>query len=164
MAGQGRGRRVLALLAVLGACAVAGPVVGVAKSYRFGINETESLPNWAFVTNVKDRTPLRGQAVEFLPRPNAFYPRGKAFVKLVAGVPGDVIERRGDVVVVAGAVIGRLKAHARDGRPLSPGPVGVIPPRQYFVYTPHQDSFDSRYGEIGLIPVEAIVGVAEPVL
>lgn len=30
---------------------------------------------------------------------------------------------------------------------------GVIPKGYYYVHTDHKDSFDSRYNEIGLIPV-----------
>jgi hypothetical protein len=45
-----------------------------------------------------------------------------------------------------------LRLHA-----ISPG---VIPPHQFFAYTPHKDSFDSRYQEIGLIDEKDIIGTA----
>lgn len=37
---------------------------------------------------------------------------------------------------------------------------GVIPSHQFFAYTPHKDSFDSRYQEIGLIDEKDIIGTA----
>ncbi len=37
---------------------------------------------------------------------------------------------------------------------------GVIPPHKFFAYTPHKDSFDSRYQEIGLIDEKDIIGTA----
>lgn len=39
-------------------------------------------------------------------------------------------------------------------------PSGVIPSRKFFAYTPHKDSFDSRYQEIGLIDEKDIIGTA----
>lgn len=159
-----RARRALLLLGLLVLAAVGGPALHAVRSYRFGLNETDSLPHWAFLTNLKDRRPDRGELVAFVAPPNRFYPRGMPFVKRVVGMPGDVIERRGAEVFVAGRSIGLAKATSQDGSALRPGPVGLIPAGRYFVAAPHVNSFDSRYGEIGLVPQSAIVGVAEPIL
>lgn len=37
---------------------------------------------------------------------------------------------------------------------------GKIPAHKFFAYTPHKDSFDSRYQEIGLIDEKDIIGTA----
>ena len=37
---------------------------------------------------------------------------------------------------------------------------GVIPKGYYYVHTDHKDSFDSRYNEIGLIPLSEVRGKA----
>lgn len=37
---------------------------------------------------------------------------------------------------------------------------GKIPTHKFFAYTPHKDSFDSRYQEIGLIDEKDIIGTA----
>lgn len=37
---------------------------------------------------------------------------------------------------------------------------GIIPEHKFFAYTPHKNSFDSRYKEIGLIDEKNIIGVA----
>jgi type IV secretory pathway protease TraF len=37
---------------------------------------------------------------------------------------------------------------------------GKIPSRKFFAYTPHKDSYDSRYQEIGLIDEKDIIGTA----
>jgi conjugal transfer pilin signal peptidase TrbI len=132
--------------------------------YRFGINETESLPNWAFITDVRDRKPVRGDLVTFVAPPNPYYPAGAEFVKRVAGVPGDRVEVRGREFLINGAPVGRAKERSRDGRPAELGPTGIIPRDHYFVVTPHVDSLDSRYAVIGWVSRSSIVGVAEPVL
>lgn len=164
MTSSARARRALALLGLLGSAAVSGTILDAVRSYHFGLNETDSLPNWAFLTNLKDRRPDRGELIEFVAPPNRFYPRRIHFVKRVAGLPGDIIERRGAEVFVAGWSIGLAKVRAQDGSVLQPGPVGTIPTGRYFVVGGHVNSFDSRYGEIGLVPGNAIVGVAEPIL
>ncbi len=37
---------------------------------------------------------------------------------------------------------------------------GTIPPHKFFAYTPHKDSFDSRYNDLGLIDAKDIIGTA----
>lgn len=157
-------RRLYLGLAVL-AAAIAGEATASAlHRYRFALNETDSLPNWAFIADQGHRTPRRGELVAYLPPPNPYYPPGMAFGKIVGGVPGDLVERRGRTFFVNGRPVGVAKTHARDGRPVDPGPVGRIPPGRYFVYTPHPDSLDSRYALMGWIPQSRILGVATPVL
>jgi conjugal transfer pilin signal peptidase TrbI len=151
-------------LALLGAAIVAKTGGEVLNRYRFAFNETESLPYWAFIADQARRTPRRGQLVVFVPPANPFYPSGMAFGKIVGGVPGDLVERRGQAVFVNGRFIGVAKTHAQDGRPVAPGPVGRIPPGRYFVYTPHRDSLDSRYAVVGWIPQSRILGLATPVM
>jgi type IV secretory pathway protease TraF len=43
---------------------------------------------------------------------------------------------------------------------LHPIRINVIPSKKFFAYTPHKDSFDSRYQEIGLIDEKDIIGTA----
>jgi conjugal transfer pilin signal peptidase TrbI len=55
---------------------------------------------------------------------------------------------------------GQAKTIARDGRPLLPGPTGVIPSGRFHVYAPHPDSLDSRYAITGWIRHDQIIGKA----
>ncbi|MGQ3044181.1 MAG: signal peptidase I [Brevundimonas aurantiaca] len=137
---------------------------GTLARYKFGLNVTESLPHWAFVTDRRDREVGRGDLVEFVAPDTPYYPAGQHFVKRVAGTAGDVIERRGDRVWVAGKDVGRVKPTDSLGRPAAPGPVGVIPAGSLFVVGDNPDSLDSRYALIGLIPASRVVGQAEPIL
>jgi conjugal transfer pilin signal peptidase TrbI len=39
----------------------------------------------------------------------------------------------------------------------------VIPPGYFYAKGEHPSSFDSRYRESGLVPFDAVIGVAHPV-
>ncbi|MGE7199754.1 signal peptidase I [Brevundimonas naejangsanensis] len=132
--------------------------------YRIGFNATTSLNDWGYVIDRNNRAPRRGDLVEFVVPDNDYYPAGASFVKRVAGVPGDLVERRGDEVFVAGAKVGKVKAHDSQGRPAAPGPLGVIPQGHFFVAGEHVDSLDSRYAIVGFIENRRIRGVGEPIL
>lgn len=155
------------LAAGLGALALALGAKAGAEAldrYRFALNETESLPNWAFLADQQARTPKRGDVVVFLPPPTRFYPQGMAFAKIVAGVPGDRVEIRGRSFFVAGRYVGEAKARSQDGQSAIASPAGVLPAGHYFLYTPHKDSLDSRYRMIGWVPQARILGVARSIL
>ena len=108
-------------------------------------------------------SPARGDYVYFVPPDNPYY-RDTAFVKIVAGAGGDIVRREGRNFYVNDRFIGAAKAVSRTGNPLTPGPVGLIPQGQYFVFTPHRDSYDSRYEDIGWIGRASVIGVAKPIL
>lgn len=134
----------------------------VKDRYVFTINHTQSLPHWAFVVDRKAE-PKRGDFVYFLPPENPYYDQ-IGFVKIVAGVSGDQVHRDGRAFFVNGQSVGHAKETSQAGDPLQPGPEGVIPPQHYYVFTPHRDSYDSRYDDIGWIGRDRLVGVAKPIL
>ena len=132
--------------------------------YGFAINLTQSLPNWAFITDRQDKVLQRGDLVEFSPPPTPYYPAKTHFVKRVAGVAGDQVEARGRRFYVAGQFVGLAKTRSKTGQVAIAGPVGTIPPGHYFVVGEHVDSLDSRYAMIGWIGPERVIGKAVPVL
>lgn len=108
--------------------------------------------------------PGRDELIAFRPGPGARYHRDKLFVKRLAGLPGDRIERletpAGEMVAVNGQPLGVLKPTTRTGRALPRGPTGVLPACRYFVFGDHRDSYDSRYADIGWVRCEQVVGRA----
>lgn len=155
-------RRILSIYVVL---AVVGAFVGLnyaRERWAFGLNMTESLPNWAFIADA-DVFPQKGELVMFDPPENPYY-RGRPFVKQIVGIAGDRVEVRGRRVYVAGTYVGEAKVASQDGRPLEVIAPQTIPEGLVFVAGTHRDSYDSRYAEIGLIPVESVVGRAYPIL
>ena len=83
------------------------------------------------------------------------------YLKTVLGVPGMAVTvGPGGTVFLDGEPVGRAKAHALDGRPLTAIAPGTIPQGHYYLHADHADSHDSRYAEIGLVAAERIIGRA----
>ena len=138
------------------------------QRHAFMINSSESLPNWAFFVE-KRVQPRLGQYAFFRVRETPlirahFGEHPQPFGKLVYGVAGDLVSRKGHTVLVNGSPVAVLKAVSRRGEVLVAGPVGRVPPGCYFVATPHKDGFDSRYADIGWVCAPQIVGTGVPVL
>lgn len=139
------------------------------KTHGVFINMSESLPNWAFLVETQRFPTGRGQYVMFDPPRSALIRRHfgedpRAFGKIVYGLPGDVVTRKGAIVSVNGTPVARLKPRTRLGEVLRPGPTGTVPEDCLYVGTPHRDGFDSRYAEIGFVCISRIVGIGTPLL
>lgn len=137
-------------------------------SHGLLINTSDSLPNWAFEIH-KTSVPQRGEYVFFVPPTGPllvrhFGAKKQLFGKIVYGMPGETVAHRGADVVVNGHLVGRMKPRTRLGEPLAAGPTGIIPPRCYYVGTPHKDGFDSRYAAIGFACGPQIIGVGKAIL
>ena len=137
----------------------------VAFHYFFvlGVNFSKSLPNTYFIFERHfDPAELKvGDTILMRYTGNNFFPSGTHFVKIIGGVAGDKITHIGQDVYVNGRHIGTAKlfsGYEQEGVPLEIGPEGVIPDGYYFVYTPYDHSFDSRYKYVGLIDSYNILG------
>jgi conjugal transfer pilin signal peptidase TrbI len=136
----------------------------VAQHYRVAGNETASLPDRFFVlaldgSGIRHAPFVRGCLVAFHVADTVrHYPPGLVFIKRLVGLPGDAITWQGDTVYVAGAMVGAAQPRNRFGEALPRTPPGVIPPGHYFVATPHPDSYDSRYAEVGLVSDRQVAG------
>lgn len=80
-------------------------------------------------------------------------------IKKIIGIEGDKvhIDNRGNVYV-NGQFVGKPHAKASDGRALTPIKETIIPKGFVFLYAPHVKSFDSRYQEVGLVPITQLNG------
>ena len=126
-------------------------------------NIDDSLPG-LFYQIERGTLPARGEVAALRVPANPYYPIDAPFLKIVKGLPGDRVMRIKERVYVNGEYVGIAKPFTRRGNPLTPGPTGVIPPGRYFIWTPHPDSYDSRYGEVGWIKAERFLGTAKRVL
>ncbi len=147
------------------ACVAMGSVYGFAASHiRFVLNATPSIPHKFFVLlrNVepsftipkKDRYVLFDHSVV-----------NTRVIKQVKGVPGSRIQydAKGDLWVDEFCV-GKPHTVSRTGQLIHAIKPGIIPEGYVFAYAPHDRSFDSRYEEFGLIPVQSIQGVGVAIL
>lgn len=126
--------------------------------FSIGFNRTDSLPGYAYVV-IKYHQPAKNELVAFRPPPNDFYRHGW-FIKYVKGVPGDVVRWDGRRFAINGHPLGVAKLRAENGIALTRGAEGRIPHNNYFVWSEHVDSFDSRYAQIDLVARDRIIGRA----
>ncbi|MHB8697653.1 MAG: S26 family signal peptidase [Sulfuricaulis sp.] len=133
------------------------------KYYFLGFNTTYSLPQTCFLIKKGGFVPQRGDYMTFRWNGGGPYKTGTYFTKIVAGIPGDVVTRKGRDFYVNGKFVGTAKTHSRMGEPLKAGKTGVLGEGEYYVMTPHPDSLDSRYAMTGWIKQEAIIGKAHAV-
>ena len=125
----------------------------------YTINLTHSLPGTLYVVH-KGESFGKGDLVAFRWRGGATYPRGTTFIKVVTGMPGDVVKRDGDRFWVGDQYIGVAKPKSKAGVPLTPATPGVIAQGEYFMATPSPDSLDSRYALTGNIKQYEVIGKA----
>jgi len=126
-------------------------------------NIDQSLPGLFYQIN-RGELPDRDDVVGMRVPENPYYPDGAPFLKIIRGIPGDMVTCDNRKFFVNGVFAGVAKEQTKRGNPLTLGPTGVIPPDNYFVWTPHKDSYDSRYGEVGWVTKQHILGTARRVL
>ncbi|WP_264593320.1 S26 family signal peptidase [Sphingobium sp. B1D7B] len=149
-------------LVVLGLSAAWAQANAMATRYRFLVNRTESLPNWAFVLE-RAGQPQKDNTIFFVPPLNGLVAEhfGTAqliFGKQVLGMPGEEVRHVGRQVYVGTRHVGTMKPVSKRGEALAPGPTGVIPEGCYYAGSAHPDGFDSRYAAIGFVCGGQIVG------
>ena len=131
----------------------------ITDHYLIAGNETNSLPDAFFIVE-KGRFEFKlHDKIAFVAGPSIrHYPISLIFIKEVCGVGGDRITWRSNEIYINTQRIGVAKTVNRFGEPMQHTPAGVIPPQHYFVSTPHPDSYDSRYTDVGLVDSSRIVG------
>jgi len=90
---------------------------------------------------------------------NGFY-KGK-IIKRIIGVAGDQISTDGHGnIFINQQKIGRTHEHTnmQSGLTLTTIKPQIIPEGRVFLHSPHPRSFDSRYQEVGLVPVSDLEG------
>ncbi len=143
--------------------AVTGLLFAVMIGFEWciGINSTESLPHTIYLLQ-KNKIPKRGDIVSFQKDTQGVLSTETQFIKQIIGIAGDTVNYEKDKVFLNHQYVGQLKTKSKEGKTLFAGYEGEIPSGFLFVYTPHPDSFDSRYAQIGLIHESEIIAVAYP--
>lgn len=135
---------------------------GISPWITVGFNITHSLDGVVFVI-LKKVKPGKGQLAAFYPPHNDFFNR-HYFVKRITGVAGDQVVREGRTFYIddghARIRVGEAKRFSQTGVRLHAAQGGTIPDGYVFVSTPHKDSFDSRYEQLGWIAESSIFGRA----
>ncbi len=129
----------------------------LSPAFKIGFNTSESLDGYIYFI-IKNATPEKHQLVAFWPPENDM--SSTWAVKYVKGVAGDSVVRHNQSFYINDEYIGDAKTESRQGKALKAADHGVIPQNHYFVWSPHADSFDSRYELIGWIPESRLIGRA----
>jgi conjugal transfer pilin signal peptidase TrbI len=132
----------------------------LASHYR--LNISPSMP-WTVARVEYDTLPRLGETMLYEYRGAMTGLPSRTFFKEVAGLPGDRIRVEGRAVWVGDCFMGLAMPSTRDGKALTPIAPGVIPDGYLYAKGEHPASFDSRYRESGLVPLDAVIGVAYPV-
>lgn len=148
--------RFLKLSAIVGC--IYGLVIILSTWFEVRYQVTESIPGVLYFI-VKNKTPQKGDLAAFWPPLNKYY-TNTCFIKYVKGVAGDKVARRGQQFFINGEFIGEAKMYSLKGDLLVPIEEGPIFNGHYFMWTPHKDSYDSRYKDIGTISSGRIIGTA----
>lgn len=164
-----RWRRSLALSGVIIGLPLAWvPLDAFSKDHALLLNASPSLPNWAFWLE-KHAPVTRGSLIFFEPPPSELVTRHfgagpQMFGKRVLGIPGDMVSHQDMTVLINGQPVATRVARTRLGVPLTRGPEGVIPQGCYYVGTTHPRGLDSRYGAIGFVCRDRILGSGRAIL
>lgn len=133
--------------------------------FAFAWSITDSLPQKMFfvVKNQRNLSEFKQGDYVYFNWQGGIYPKGTPFTKMIVGLPGDTVVRKGRDFFVNGTFYGTAKTLSRQGEPLDANQFsGVIPPNYFWVYAPNKDSLDSRYQTSGLIHAGQIMGKAHP--
>lgn len=131
----------------------------VFSTYTIGINLSDSLPQKVFLIQ-KNASFDKGDYIQLSHQSSdeKFFKNGVMMVKQIIGSPGDKIEFKEREFFINGEHFGKTKPLSKDGRNLEQNKTKTLDKNEYFVYTPHKDSFDSRYTHMGYISPTQIVG------
>jgi len=130
----------------------------ISPFYQIGFNMGDSLPGYVFLIK-KNEFPHKGEMVAFYPPKNRFY-RHAWFVKIIVGTEGDKIRYDGNKLFIGDNYYGVAKSLTRNGEPLEKTENKTIEYHHIFAWSPHKDSYDSRYKDFNTIPYSSIVGRA----
>ena len=126
----------------------------ISEQVHFIKSLTDSLPEHYFLQLTKF-SPSKGDLTIVY---NPFY--GGRLIKKIIGQAGDQIttDAVGDLWV-GQKLVGKVYPQTAEGKKLNRTRDQVIPEGQVFLYSPHPKSFDSRYLEVGLVPVADLEGL-----
>ena len=151
----------LALLKVIMSFVIAFLVFDVLVSkVSIGFNDTDSISGRVFLIIKQSYPHQKMDKIIFDINNSHTHHRDKR----VLGFEGDTVSRKDNCIFLNQKNIGKIKPKSLSGNILESliqdGQTVVIPKGYYFVYSPHKDSYDSRYKSIGLISKKRVMGVA----
>lgn len=134
----------------------------VSLKYSLAVNIDDSSPYTLFLVKKGVKPTAVDEYIVFQPPLTSRFTN--RFVKMVGGMPGDEVKVVGDSFFVNGVFLGVAKDRDSQGRTVQKASGGVIPSGKYFIYSKKENSYDSKYAEIGLVSDNQLIGVAVALL
>lgn len=135
----------------------------IATFTRFDVCLTKSLDGVNYLLILKRgfpfQTPIAQGDIVSIEGHTPHYVGAHIFAKRILGLPGDRIIRKKHSLKIGDQVL-PLLTQTKEGQPLTPLSLKVVPQGYVFVVGDHPRSFDSRYEEFGLVKIENIYGKA----
>lgn len=122
------------------------------ESYGLMINNSESLPYRLFIRVKGKPDPMERGALITFPHPLS----KELLAKEIVGLPGDEIRIQNDHIYVNNEDVGEIKKTTSKQIPLQPILDKIVREGYVFVRGINERSFDSRYAEFGLVPIDNI--------
>ena len=120
---------------------------------------SESLPGHYYLLE-KNCLPQKNDYFVFLLPKNNRFLAGKRLLKIAKATAGDSVDTSGYQLKINDKPSGLIKRHLLNGTPMYRTKSQTIPDGYYFAWSPHKDSYDSRYQSVGLVPEKQILGKA----
>lgn len=134
-------------------------VFAISQQLHFLISETDSMPQHYFLQILPIKPAINNYTVVF----SDWY-HGQVIKKII-GIGGDRIGYdQNNQMFVNNFKVGVPHCVTSDGRRLHPTPAQIIPQGYVFLYSEHIKSFDSRYQELGLVPLSKLQGLVIPLI
>ncbi|MCF6325647.1 MAG: S26 family signal peptidase [Gammaproteobacteria bacterium] len=122
-----RFKKLFTVLVITGATSISVTMLVIALCSPWYItNIDQSLPG-LFYQIERGELPKRNDVAGIRVPKNPYYPEGAPFLKIIRGVPGDVVTCDGRRFFINGIFAGEAKEQTQRGNPLTLGPTGVIP-------------------------------------
>ena len=128
------------------------------NNYGYARNISSSLPHKNFFIIKTSKIKVGDYILFKAPRNSAY--DGMFLVKQVLAGNGDKVTVSERNVFINDKLAATAKTHTKAGQVLTVASDSEITKGSYFVANPHQDSYDSRYLDFGLIHEKDISGVA----
>lgn len=126
--------------------------------FKICYNTSESMPYTLFLSRKLESQSLSYGAIISFRHMQYNIP----LVKQVMGLPGDRISISSNHIYVNEKDLGEVKEISPSGRKMTPVNELTIPSGYLFVAGQHEFSFDSRYAEFGLVPLDEFMEVLWP--
>lgn len=131
------------------------------SSHIFIIRNMSSSLSGKYYLGVKTLN-IRTNDIAVIQLKNDPYYKNARLMKIVSGIGGDSITKEGRSFYINGRYVGKAREYSDLGTKLEETKLAQdkIPKNHFFLTTNHENSYDSRYADIGFVSNDRVIGRA----